>query len=181
MSSALSYLSGFGNQHESEAVAGALPRGRFSPQRPAFGLYAEQISTTAFTVARAQNRRTWFYRIRPSVVQGSFVPIAPGLVRTAPLEHSRPLPGQLRWDPLPMPDEPTDFVDGLVTMATTGDAQRQLGVGVHVYRANRSMGKRYLADADGELLLVPQAGDLVIRSECGVLEVAPGEMCVIPR
>ena len=175
------YQSGFGNEHESEAIAGALPIGRFSPQRPAMGLYAEQLSTTAFTVSRALNRRTWFYRIRPSVVQGNFQPLANGLFESAPVETAAVLPGQMRWNPLEVPHEPTDFVDGLVTMAVNGDALRQFGIGVHIYRANRSMKHRYFYSADGELLIVPEDGALTLRTECGVLDVAPGEICVVPR
>jgi homogentisate 1,2-dioxygenase len=175
------YLSGFGNEHQSEALQGALPVGRFSPQRPPFGLYPEQFSTTAFTVARALNRRTWFYRIRPSVVHGEFRPISSGQLRTAPVADIAPLPDQLRWDPLEFPTQPSDFVDGLFTMAVTGDVQRQIGLGVHIYRANRSMGRRYFENFDGELLLVPQSGDLELRTECGVLDVTPGEICVVPR
>jgi homogentisate 1,2-dioxygenase len=177
----LEYLAGFGNEHQSEALPGALPVGRFSPQRPALGLYAEQLSSTAFTVPRALNRRTWFYRIRPSVTHGDFRPMEAGLLRTSPLEQGEPLPAQMRWDPLEVPEGPTDFLDGLVTMAVNGNAANQAGVGVHVYRATSSMGRRYLYDADGELLIVPQLGSLLVRTECGVMDVSPGEICVVPR
>ncbi len=181
MTDPFEYLAGFGNEHQSEALPGALPVGRFSPQRPALGLYAEQLSSTPFTVPRALNRRTWFYRIRPSVMHGDFRPMEIGLLRTSPAGEGAPLPAQMRWDPLEAPQEPTDFLDGLVTMAVNGNAAAQAGVGVHVYLANRSMGRRYLYDADGELLIVPQLGSLVVRTECGALDVSPGEICVIPR
>jgi homogentisate 1,2-dioxygenase len=177
----LEYLAGFGNEHQTEALPGALPVGRFSPQQPALGLYAEQLSSTAFTVPRALNRRTWFYRIRPSVMHGDFRPMQTGLLRTSPVDQGAPLPDQMRWDPLEVPEEPADFLDGLITMAVNGNAATQAGVGVHVYLATTSMGRRYLYDADGELLIVPQLGSLLVRTECGALDVSPGEICVVPR
>lgn len=177
---AVAYLTGFDNEHETEAVPGALPRGRFNPQRVPHGLYAEQYSATAFTAPRHANRRSWLYRIRPSVAQGAYVPLDAGLVRTAPLTEAPFPPDAMRWDPLPPPDPDTDFVTGLVTMAANGDAALQLGIGVHVYRANRAM-TGYFQNADGELLIVPQAGALRARTEFGVLEVPPGHVLVIPR
>ncbi|HEY5681337.1 MAG TPA: homogentisate 1,2-dioxygenase [Pseudomonadales bacterium] len=181
MTGVLEYLAGFGNEHQTEALPGALPVGRFSPQQPALGLYAEQLSSTAFTVPRALNRRTWFYRIRPSVMHGDFRPMQTGLLRTSPVDQGAPLPDQMRWDPLEVPEEPADFLDGLITMAVNGNAATQAGVGVHVYLATTSMGRRYLYDADGELLIVPQLGSLLVRTECGALDVSPGEICVVPR
>ena len=177
----LQYQSGFGNELESEALAGALPRGRFSPQKCPNGLYAEKFSTTAFTVARAANRRTWLYRIRPSVVQGDFRPIDAGAVRSAPITEVEAPPNQMRWDPFPIPDTPADFVDGLVTLGANGSVLMQAGIGVHVYLANRSMEERFFYNADGEFLIVPQQGRLRAHTECGVVEAAPGEICVIPR
>lgn len=177
----LAYLTGFGNEHETEAVAGALPIGRFSPQRVPHGLYAEQFSTTAFTAPRADNRRTWFYRIRPSVTQGRYRPIDSGLVCTAPLTGVTTPPDQMRWDPLEIPDKPADFIDGLITFAANGDARMQAGIGVHIYLANRSMQDRYFYNADGELLLVPQSGGLMLHTECGCLAANPGDIAVIPR
>ncbi len=177
----LSYSPGFGNEHESEALPGALPRGRFSPQRVPYGLYAEKLSGTAFTVARAGNRRTWLYRIRPSVGHGSFRPLAQGLLRAAPITEAIIPPDQLRWDPLPIPDAPADFIDGLVTMAANGDVAAQTGVGIHLWCANTSMTDRFFYNADGELLLVPQQGRIVLHTECGVLEAAPGEILLLPR
>ena len=61
------YMPGFGNDFETEALPGALPQGMNSPQKCEYGLYAEQLSGTAFTAPRGQNERTWCYRIRPSV------------------------------------------------------------------------------------------------------------------
>ncbi|MBV8166869.1 MAG: homogentisate 1,2-dioxygenase, partial [Alphaproteobacteria bacterium] len=178
---ALTYLSGFGNEHATEAVAGALPVGQNSPQRHPLGLYTEQISGTPFTAPRAENRRTWMYRIRPSAMHPPFKRLADGLVRTAPFGEAEPSPNRLRWSPLPMPDQPTDFIDGLVTMGGNGDAAAQAGIAIHVYRASRPMTERVFVDADGELLLVPQSGTLRLVTELGILDVAPGEIAVVPR
>jgi homogentisate 1,2-dioxygenase len=179
----LPYQSGFLGTHETEALEGALPIGRNSPQRAPYGLYAEQLSGTAFTAPRASNRRTWFYRIRPSVLHGSgFDEVNAGLIRTAPCRDESRLPvGQLRWNPIPIPDEPLDFLTGLRTIATSGDVFCQLGMASHVYVATRSMDNKYFYDADGELLIVPQVNGLRLRTECGVIEVAPGEIVLIPR
>ena len=170
------YLSGFGNEFATEALPGALPIGRNSPQRPPLGLYAEQFSGTAFTVPRSEARRTWMYRIRPSALHGPYRRIDNGLL-CGPL--SDPNPNRMRWNPLPIPDAPTDFVAGLVTMAGNGLADAIAGVTIHVYRANRSM-QRVFTNADGEMLFVPQQGRLSLATECGRLEVAPGEIAVIP-
>ena len=175
------YLSGFGNEQASEAIAGVLPQGRNSPQRAARGLYAEQISGTAFTAPRAQNRRSWMYRIRPSAMHGPLRRIDNRLLRSAPFTELEPPPNRLRWNPLPPPDADTDFVDGLVTMAGNGDAGGRIGVGVHVYLTNRSMDERYFANADGEMLIVPQQGRLALPTEMGLIEIGPGEIAVIPR
>lgn len=177
----LQYLNGFGNEHESEALPGALPEGRFSPQRVAYGLYAEQFNSTAFTAPRAQNRRSWFYRIRPSVVQGDYQPWQQSTVRTAPITEVPTPPNLLRWDPQEIPAAATDFVDSLTTIAANGDAMAQTGMGIHLYAANCSMNGRYFYCADGELLFVPQSGELLLRTECGQLQLRPGEIAVIPR
>lgn len=181
MSQPLQYLTGFGNEHETEALDGALPMGRFSPQKVNYGLYAEQFNTTAFTAPRAQNRRNWFYRIRPSVVQGEYRPVDNGLIRSAPITEAVTPPSMLRWDPLPIPATPTDFIQGLTTMAANGSVNGQCGLGIHLYSANRTMRGTYFCNADGEMLIVPQQGALLFHTECGKLMVAPGEICVIPR
>jgi homogentisate 1,2-dioxygenase len=173
-------LSGFGAHHESEAVPGALPVGQNSPQRPAFGLYAEQISGTAFTAPRATNLRSWLYRLRPSAGHPPFARIGDALIRTAPCAEGECSPNRLRWRPMPMPSAPTDFIAGLMTMATCGDARAQHGAGVHLYAANRSM-ERVFYCADGELLVVPQEGGLELATEFGALPVAPGEIGIVPR
>ncbi len=181
MTTELHYMTGFGNEFETEALPGALPRGQFSPQKVEYGLYAEQFNSTAFTAPRADNRRNWFYRIRPSVVMGDYEPMDNGLVRTAPITEVPTPPTMLRWDPVAIPAEPTDFIDGLVTMAANGSANGQTGIGIHVYVANQSMEGRYFYNADGEMLFVPQQGALLIHTECGKLHVKPGEIAVVPR
>lgn len=175
------YLTGFGNEFETEALEGALPIGQFSPQKVKYDLYAEQYNTTAFTAPRADNRRNWFYRIRPSVVQGDYSPLDNGLLRTAPITEVPTPPTMLRWNPIDIPTEKTDFVDGLITMAANGSANGQTGIGIHVYVANSSMDGRYFYNADGELLFVPQQGAMVLHTECGKLAIKPGEIAVIPR
>jgi homogentisate 1,2-dioxygenase len=177
----LQYQSGFGNEFATEAVAGALPQGRNSPQRAPFQLYAELISGTAFTAPRAENRRTWVYRRQPSVVAGPYQPYQHrGWLTGAPAGVALP-PEPLRWAPFEIPDEPADFIDGIRTVAANGDVEAQTGVAAHVYLCNRSMGRRALVNADGEMLLVPQQGQLAIRTELGVLEVKPGEIALLPR
>ena len=178
--SSQNYLSGFGNEHATEAIPGALPQGQNSPQRVAFGLYAEQVSGSAFTAPRAENLRSWQYRLRPSAEHSRFLPMPVERLRTAPNREVPATPDRLRWDPLPMPQESTDFVDGLTTIATNGDASMQRGVGVHVFAANVSM-TRCFYNADGELLIVPQQGNLSLKTEFGVIELEPGEIGVIPR
>ncbi|MEO0762794.1 MAG: homogentisate 1,2-dioxygenase, partial [Pseudomonadota bacterium] len=157
---ALGYLPGFGNDFETEALPGALPQGRNSPQRVNYGLYAEQLSGTPFTAPRGQNERTWCYRIRPSVKHsGRFQRIELPYFKTAPCidDHVQSL-GQYRWDPVPFPVEPVTFLTGMRTMTTAGDVRTQTGMAAHVYLANQSMGDDYFYNADGELLIVPQIG-----------------------
>jgi homogentisate 1,2-dioxygenase len=174
------YMSGFGNEFASEAIAGALPVGRNSPQRCAFGLYAEQFSGTAFTAPRAANRRSWLYRIRPAVTHQPFQRFAHRLLDQAPNALLSP-PNQLRWDPLPLPTEPADFLEGLVPMAGNGAPDAHAGCSIYLFAANRSMQRRYFYDADGELLIVPQQGALLLDTELGRIELEPQEIAVIPR
>jgi len=179
LASTLQYQSGFGNEFATEALPGALPVGRNSPQRVPYGLYAEQLSGTAFTAPRAHNRRSWLYRIRPAVVHEPFRRIENGGL-TNDFDPSGSTPNQLRWDPPSMPSSPVDFLAGLVTMAGNGDPTRQQGCAIHLYAANRSM-ERYFSDADGELLIVPQRGRLRIATELGLLDVGASEFAVLPR
>ena len=175
----LAYQAGFGNHFSTEALAGALPE-QNSPQRCPYGLYAEQLSGTAFTAPRATNRRSWLYRIRPGVTHGPFQLLDPGCIR-GDFSAIATSPDQLRWSPLPMPTAPTDFVEGIVTFAGNGDPSSQSGCAIHLYAANRSMTRRALYDADAELLLVPQHGRLMLVTELGRLMVQPLEIAVIPR
>ncbi|QKV95801.1 homogentisate 1,2-dioxygenase [Streptomyces sp. NA02950] len=177
----LVYSSGFGNEHSSEAVPGALPIGRNSPQRAPLGLYAEQLSGTAFTEPRAHNRRSWLYRIRPSAAHPPYLRIDNGSVRGAPFTETVPDPNRLRWDPLPEPPVGTDFLSGLWTLGGNGDAAERSGMAVHLYAANASMTDRVFSDADGELLILPERGGLLLRTEFGLLRAEPGHMALIPR
>ncbi|MFZ4165713.1 homogentisate 1,2-dioxygenase [Brevundimonas sp. NPDC058933] len=180
-SNAPAYQTGFANHFATEAVEGALPVGRNSPQRPALGLYAEQLSGAAFTAPRDHNLRSWLYRLRPSAQHGPYQPFAQGRVRSGPFTETPPNPNRMRWDPLPLPEAPTDWVEGLTTYGGNGDADSGVGVGVHLYAANRSMTDRVFYDADGELLIVPQQGSHRFITEMGVIEAAPGHVVVIPR
>jgi homogentisate 1,2-dioxygenase len=174
------YMSGFGNEFATEALAGALPQGRNSPQRCPYGLYAEQFSGTAFTAPRAANRRSWLYRIRPAVTHHPFARFAHRLIDEA--AHDDPVaPNQLRWDPLPLPAVPTDFIDGLVPMAGNGSPDSQTGCAIYLFAANRSMQRRFFYDADGEMLIVPQQGDMTLDTELGRIDLKPLEIAVIPR
>jgi homogentisate 1,2-dioxygenase len=174
------YQSGFGNEFATEALPGTLPVGQNSPQRVAHGLYAEQLSGTAFTAPRASNRRSWLYRIRPSVLHGEFSAFAQPRLH-GDFAAGEVSPNQLRWDPLPLPQAPTDFIEGLYTMGGNGSPDAHHGVGIHLYAANTDMRGRYFYNADGELLIVPQLGRLRLLSEMGVVEIEPQQIAVIPR
>src|SRR5438477_4749766 len=177
----LRYQRGFGNSFSSEAVKGALPLGRNSPQRAPKGLYTEVLSGTAFTAPRAENLSTWLYKLRPSAMHGPYRRLAQGQLRSGPFDEIETPPNRLRWDPFPLPSKPTDFIDGLATLAGSGNPAMQSGIAVHIYRANRSMERRYFYCADGELMLVPQQGGLLVFTELGRLQLAPGEIAVVPR
>ena len=181
MSPEVKYQSGFGNEFATEAMSGALPVGQNAPQKHPLGLYTEQFSGTPFTAPRATNRRTWTYRIRPSVTHRPYEEIDSKLIRSGPFTEAPTTPNQLRWDPLPVPEKKTDFVDGIVTLGGSGDPAMQVGVAIHLYAFNTSMKDRFFYSADGELLIVPQLGKLRFHTELGILDVAPGEICIIPR
>jgi homogentisate 1,2-dioxygenase len=174
------YLSGFGNEFATEALPGALPRGRNSPQRCPYGLYAEQFTGSAFTAPRALNRRSWLYRIRPAVTHQPFQRLSHKLLDLQP-PRAAASPNQLRWDPLPMPSAPTDFVDGLVPMVGNGTPHAHSGCAIYLFAANQSMRGRYFYTADGELLMVPQLGSLTLETELGRMDLSPQEIAVIPR
>ncbi len=174
------YQTGFGNEFATEALPGALPEGRNSPQRVAYGLYAEQLTGSAFTAPRSHNRRAWLYRIRPAAMHSRFVMLEGGRFHNRFTEVPAD-PNQLRWDPLPIPATPTDFIEGLETMAGNGSAAAQCGIGIHVFVANRSMQGRFFCNADGEMLIVPQQGRLRLATELGVIEIEPQQIAVVPR
>ena len=176
------YQSGFGAHLASEAAPGALPVGRNSPQHTPYGLYAEQLSGTAFTAPRAENRRSWLYRLRPTASHAPFGAYGrQTLLRSGPFDETRPDPNRLRWDPLAWPDSPIDFVDSLVTYAGNGDPAQGEGVAVHLFAATASMTQRVFACADGELMIVPQEGRLQVSTEFGLLELEPLQVGVVPR
>jgi homogentisate 1,2-dioxygenase len=178
------YMSGFGNSFETEAVPGALPVGRNSPQKVAFGLYAEQLSGSPFTASQSTNQRSWLYRIRPSVKHsGRYRCVDKALIRTAPgarIESELAI-GQLRFGPIPIPQESLTFVRGLRTMTTAGDAETHIGMAAHVLLVTASMRNEYFFNADGEFLIVAQMNKLRLRTEFGVIDIEPGEVCVIQR
>ncbi len=176
------YMSGFGNDFETEALPGALPRGRNSPQRPAYGLYGEQLSGTAFTAPGHANERTWCYRIRPSVRHaGRFDRIDLPYWKSAPnVVPDVASLGQYRWDPVPHADDAT-WLTGMRTMTTAGDVNVQSGMAAHVYLVTRSMEDAYFYSADGELLVVPQQGRLRFATELGTIDLAPRQIAILPR
>ncbi len=176
-----SYQTGFGNHFSTEAVPGALPIGRNSPQRPAFGLYAEQLSGTAFTAPRAENRRSWLYRLRPSAAHPAFTRYA-GAPNFVPANRDAPLaPNRLRWGPIDAAPG-TDWLDSMTTMLVAGDGpQSQTGVAVHLYACDTDMTARAFVSGDGELIIVPQAGALTLLTEMGRIDLNPGQIALIPR
>ncbi|MBL7997618.1 MAG: homogentisate 1,2-dioxygenase [Candidatus Kapabacteria bacterium] len=177
----LAYMSGFGNEFATEALPGVLDPRQNSPQHVRYGLYIEQVSGTAFTALRSYNKRTWMHRIRPSVVHKPFRQISNGTICSTPFDELPPTPNQLRWSPIAIPQEPTDFIQGIVTIGGNGDAASHVGAAIHLYSCNADMDDRFFYNADGEFLIVPQLGALRIHTECGILDVKPGEICVIPR
>ncbi|MBI4041348.1 MAG: homogentisate 1,2-dioxygenase [Deltaproteobacteria bacterium] len=182
MTKALNYLSGFGNEFASEALEGVLPKGQNSPQKCPYGLYAEQLSGTSFTAPRASKKRSWLYRILPSAAHPAFGQVKQkSEIRSAPFDERNPTPNQLRWDPFAFPKESHDFVEGLFTVVGNGDVRLQTGCAIHIYCVTRSMKKTCFYNADGDFLIVPQEGVLLLRTEFGVLEVGPGEIAVISR
>ena len=179
--SKLKYQTGFGNHFESEALAGALVTRGNSPQKVPFGLYAEQLSGTAFTSPRHTNLYSWLYRIRPSVVHGEFTAVNQPELSGTPFATEFTPPSQLRWDPMPYPQQPCHFIEGLKTFAGNGSIETQAGSAIHLYCANRSMQDEFFSNADGDFLILPQEGKLLFKTEFGSLDVAPGEIVVIQR
>jgi len=176
------YMPGFGNGFETEALPGALPVGRNSPQRCAYGLYAEQLSGSPFTAPRASNERSWLYRIRPTVAHwGALRAVDLGLWRSAPSVEIEVPPAPMRWSPVPVPALKLRFLDGIRTITTAGDAGAMAGMAASIYLATASMENEVFYNADAEMLFVPQEGGLRLRTEFGVIDIAPGEIAVVPR
>jgi homogentisate 1,2-dioxygenase len=177
----LEYQSGFGNSCSTEALPGALPIGRNSPQVCPYGLYAEQLSGTAFTVPRAESRRSWLYRIHPAALQKPFAPFDGAPSWQHQFGSGPVTPNRLRWNPLEIPAAPTDFIEGMTTWAGNGNCEDLSGVSINLYVANRSMTRRFFYNADGEMLIVPQQGRLRLATELGLIDIEPCEIAVIPR
>lgn len=177
----VNYQHGFNNHFQSEALAGALVQGRNAPQRAPYGLYAEQISGSAFTALRHQNLHSWCYRIKPSVIHEEFEPYSQPHLFSAPFNHIQTPPTQMRWDPIPYPKKKINFVDSLFTLAGNGSIEMLSGAAIHLYAATQSMQNEFFYNADGEMLIVPQEGSLRFNTEFGILDVKPGEIIVIPR
>ncbi len=176
-------MPGFGNDFETEALPGALPSGQNSPQKCAYGLYAEQLSGSPFTAPRGANERSWLYRIQPSVRHtADFSPVDVPFWKSAPCTDQHSLsPGQLRWSPPPFPEGKVTFVTGVRTITTAGDVNSQTGMSASFFFVNTSMVDEHFYSADGELMILPQDGGLRFFTELGKIEVTPGEICVIPR
>lgn len=181
MSSKRVYQFGFGNHFSSEALNGALPVGQNSPQKPPYGLLAELLSGTAFTMSRQENLNTWLYKIRPSVSHGAFDRVEFPFYLTAPLSDSHTTPQQLRWSPMPQTKSHTGFLEGIRTYAANGDASMRQGSAIHLYSFDMSMVDSFFCNADGHILFVPQGGDLLLRTECGEIDLSPSEIAVVPR
>lgn len=175
----LSYQSGFGQHYQTEAIAGALPRLN-NPLNPPFGLRSEMINSTAFMAPRAHSQRSYVFRLRPSSSRGKMRPYAQELLQTAPLATA-PSPNQVRWGAWGLPETPQDFVDGLITLCANGDARLQAGMAIHIYLVTRSNEDRFFACLDGEMLIIPQDGNVRIFTEFGILDAEPGEFVLIPR
>ncbi|CAL7948035.1 unnamed protein product [Xylocopa violacea] len=186
MKDELKYLTGFDNEFssEDERCPGALPIGQNNPQKCPYGLYAEQLSGTSFTAPRSRNKRSWLYRIKPSVVHEPFLPIDRPSNLDYKWDAATPTPNQLRWKPFEVPGRQAaeiDFVDGLHTICGAGEFRGRRGVAVHVYLCNASMKDKAVCNSDGDFLLVPQLGALLITTEFGKIRCEPNEICVIQQ
>jgi len=181
MTDKLNYLNGFNAHFESEAEHGSLPKGRNAPQHVPHGLYAEQLNGTAFTVARHQNLFSWLYRIQPSVTHGEFMPIKQTAFSPPPSDGRFTPPTQMRWNAMPYSSSSCNFIEGIMTFAGNGSIQAQSGAAIHLYAANESMKDTYFYNADGDLLIIPQEGNMRLHTEFGLMDIGPAEIAVIPR
>ncbi|KIV84436.1 homogentisate 1,2-dioxygenase [Exophiala sideris] len=190
------YMPGFNNTFESEAVPGTTPQGQNSPRCVRFGLYAEQMTASAFVAPRHHNKKAWLYRARPAVAHRGFTELPDNKDMEANFLPMNPLvhisPAQLAWLPFDIPSNGVDFVDGLHTIAGSGEPTLREGLATliksttlpsvtHVYLADKSMENRAFVNSDGDFLIVPQQGALNIQTEFGPLYVQPGEIVVIQR
>lgn len=131
-----------------------MPEGQNSPQKCAYGLYAEQLSGTAFTAPRTENSRTWFYRIRPSVIHEPFTPYTGVRNLTSNWNEQPPNPNQMRWNPFDIPTTGSvDFVQGLHTICGAGDTRSRHGIAIHIYACNTSMTNSAFYNSDGDFLI----------------------------
>ena len=179
----LKYNPGFGNLACSEALPGALPAGQNNPQRCPYGLYAEQLSGTAFTKPRKENARVWLYRIRPSVQHAPMeaLPQSDTFGGVHSLDMN-PDPNQMRWMPVDIESSArVTFVQGLKTYGAAGDPTLKHGLAVHYFTANAPMGDSCMVNCDGDFLIVPQKGVMRVRTEFGIMRVEPNEICVVQR
>lgn len=179
----LSYLTGFAAELASESLPGSLPKGQNNPKKCPYGLYAEQLSGTSFTTPRVKNQRIWFYRIMPSCKHSPFKKVAGNPLLVSDFSKMDANPNQLRWMPTPLPSskESIDFIQGLKTVGGSGSAEAKSGFAIHVYAFNKSMENKAFCNSDGDFLIVPELGSLKITTECGILELNPGEIAVIQR
>ncbi|KAM8717627.1 hypothetical protein ACLKA7_004341 [Drosophila subpalustris] len=180
------YLSGFGSHFssEDERCPNSLPVGQNSPQKCPYGLYAEQLSGSAFTAPRTENVRTWLYRKLPSAVHKPFQRYDGSKFLTQNWDEQSPNPNQMRWKPFDIPavnQGSVSFVEGLHTVCGAGDPRTRHGLAVHIYLCNASMEDSAFYNSDGDFLIVPQQGVLDIITELGRMSVAPNEICVIPQ
>lgn len=150
----LAYHVGFGNHFASETLPNALPAAQNNPQKCAYGLYAEQLSGTAFTLPRGRNQRSWLYRVLPPVVHEKYAPVAHPLL-TNDFADATLTPQQMRWSPMPFPKagEQLDFVTGLKTVGGAGDPTLKDGLAIHNYSANVSMTDKCFYNSDGDFLI----------------------------
>lgn len=172
--------SGFGNTHHGEQLPGAVPRSQNSPRHVPYGLYAEQISGSGFVARRGENLRTWVYKVRPSSGHRLLEPLDHATFNTDFADEPAAV-NLAGYEPLLVPETPTDFVDGVHTFAGAGDPRTRRGAAIHLYVANRSMEHRAFCNADGDMLLVPELGAMTVQTELGVLDLAPGQIMLIPR
>jgi homogentisate 1,2-dioxygenase len=177
----LDYMSGFQNTFSTEAIKGALPKDQNSPQAVNHGLYAEQLSSSAFTAPRHENLRSWLYRIRPSVLHSEFKSYTGNKFFQTHDNDLSTAPNQLRWNATKKPKKKTDFIDGLTTYCESGSPKTQSGSAVHLFHITHSMTDRIFMNADGEMLIVIQSGELLFKTEFGYLSAKPSEIVVIPK